>query len=158
MTSYYVISAPTTGTSLAIRAVTYELRIAAINLLATTGGGVVATAIRHESSTLSGGTSITVAPLYQGAPAASATAMVGSSLSFSGTSHTVGTAYIPPATQISSVGLITIQYHTGSTAKVNSPVTLTVAPGSVLQIGATLNGFATWCEVYFEELHLAGSY
>lgn len=159
MTSYYVMSAgtfdsPSVGTSLAIRAVTYELLISKINVLATSGGSTNITATRRESSTLSGGTAVTVAPLHQGAPAASATVRVGSSLAFSGTAKIISTGYIGPASSYS----YPIELHNGATASVSIPVTLTIAPGSVLQVSASLNGYSTWCEVYFEEMRLAGSY
>lgn len=154
MTSYYVNSALATGLQLAIRAVTYELRIIQINVLATSGGGTNIFTYRRDTSTLSGGTAVAVAPLHQGAPAASAIARVGNSLAVSGTAKLISTGYIGPASSYS----YPIELHNGATAAVSIPVTFTIAPGSVLQVNAAWNLTATWCEVYFEEMRLPGSY
>jgi PPE-repeat protein len=158
MTSYFVSSAQTAGFAIAVRAVTYELRIAQIDLVGYTGGGFTVLAFRHENSTLSGGTSIGVAPLHQGAPAASATAMVGSSLAFSGTSKLVGSAYLPPANSSAIDGTSVITTYSGSSAQIVSPLTLTIAPGSVLHVAGAFNVNTGFCDIYFEELRLAGSY
>jgi PPE-repeat protein len=162
MTAYFLTSAmtaaPSGGYNLALRAVTYELRIVKIGLYGWTGGGMPAFAYRHENSTLSGGTAQVLTPLHQGAPAASATAMVGPSLAYTGTSKVVGSTYIPPASSSSIVGTTVIVKYTGSSAEILEPLTLTLAPGSVLEIRSSFNYFATFCEIHFEEMRLAGSY
>lgn len=158
MVAYFATSAQTAGAALAIRAVTYELRIVKIGLYGWTGGSQPAGAYRHEISTVSGGTASPIAALHQGAPAASATAMVGTSMTFTGTSRQVGSTFIPPASTASIVGTTVIVKYTGSSAEIVEPLTLTIAPGSVLEIRSAFNQWSMWCEVHFEELRLAGSY
>lgn len=153
MTSYFALCA---GTDLAIRAVTYEIRITQVNLFAFTGGGEVVQALRHEGSTLSGGTAADLVPLHEGAPAASATAMTGSPLTFSGTSKIVGSAYVPPGATFSIVATTVITSYPGSQAQIVSPLTLTVSPGSVFHVLGPTAG--TVVQVHFEELRLPGSY
>ena len=156
MTAYYVTGDPW---SMAIRAVTYEIRISQILLYSTGSGGTIVRAIRHESSTLTrgaGGGVLDVVPLYQGAPAASTTGMWGA-LNFTGTPKVVGSTYLPPGENSDVVGTTVIHTFPGSTSQIQSPLTLTVAPGSVLEVIGD-NEVAGTCQIYFEELRLAGSY
>jgi hypothetical protein len=152
MTAYHVMVAE----DVAIMAVTYEIRITQVLFFAVAGGGEVVYTVRHEGSTLSGGTTIDIVPLHQGAPAASATAMAGTSLSYSGIAKIVGSTYVPPATTASIVGTTVITNFPGSTAQIQSPLTLTVAPGSVFATTGVTS--STVVQIYFEELRLAGSY
>lgn len=152
MTAYY---AQSVAQAIGVRAVTYEIRITQVSIFCSGAGAYITTAVRHETSSLSGGSTADVVPLHQGAPAASATARAGS-LTFSGTAKVVGSTYVPPGqnTVILAYGTDTI--HQGSTAQITSPLTLTVAPGSVFHV--TPVGAATTVQVYFEELRLPGSY
>jgi hypothetical protein len=154
MTSYYAFS---DGSELAIRAVTYEIRIASVNLMCYAGGIELVTTHRHEVSSLGGGTAADVAPLYQGAPAATATARSGTSaLTFSGTDRIVGSAFVPQGNSTAVIGLYTVVTQHGSNAQIQTPLTLTVAPGSVYHVKGITTG--TVVQVFFEELRLVGSY
>lgn len=164
MTAYYVTSTGSSATDIAIRAVTYEIRITSVLVWNVASTGVGLHLYRHEVSTLSGGTAVDVVPLYQGAPAASATAQVGSppTLSFSGTSRICGSTYMAPGENSSVSGTYVINTFPGSTSQVTPPLTLTVSPGSVFNVGTGSAGFGlssnSICQIWFEELRLAGSY
>lgn len=160
MTAYLVRwnqATAVSGNSIAIRAVTYELRISQVNFWSWGGSGVYQI-FRHETSTLSGGTSTPVVPLRQGAPAATCTASTGV-LTTSGTRRVLGSAYLPPGSQSSPVGASVITTYPGSTAQIQPPLTLTVLPGSVFRVGGPTFAMqpTVGCEIYFEELRLTGS-
>jgi hypothetical protein len=152
MTSYSAVS---DSVDLAIRAVTYEIRITQVNLVCYAGGSEVILLNRHESSTLSGGSVADIVPLYQGAPAASATARSGS-LTFSGTNKIVGSAFVGSGTDVSTIYYTAIINNHGSNAQIAPPLTLTVLPGSVLHVSGVTSG--TIAQVFFEEMRLPGSY
>src|ERR1700743_767949 len=146
MTSYFATS---TSQDLAIKAVAYELRIILVNLYSTGGGNEVIHLFRHSGSTLSGGTATDIVPLHQGAPAASTTGQVGSSLSFSGTSLCVGSAFMPDGQTSTISGSTVITIKNGSAAPVQPPLTMTVSPGSVFHVSGLTSG--TIAQIFFEE-------
>jgi hypothetical protein len=163
VTSYLVRynQANITG-SIAIRAVTYEIKLTQINWWSW-GGSSVFYLYRHENSTMTGGTTINVVPLRQGAPAATATAMQGA-ISFSGTQRVIGNTYLPPGSTSTAVGASVITTYPGSTTQIQPALTTTVLPGSVLHVapGPLPSGWAgisetVGCEISFEELRLSGS-
>lgn len=152
MTSYLAVA---TGVDLAIRAVTYELRITLVNLTCFGGGSNIVKTARHDVSSLSGGSVVDVVPLYEGAPAASATARSGS-LTFSGTQEFMSSCFVPPGTTTSTIGFTNIAIYGGSNAQIQPELTLTVSPGSVFHVSGATAG--TIVQVYFEEIRLVGSY
>jgi hypothetical protein len=151
------------GGSIAIRAVNYEIRLNIVNIWTWTGAGVCKI-YRHENSTITGGTTIPIAALRHGAPAASATAklgVVGSGLTLTGTQRVLGSTYVATGETSSIVGTSVINTYPGQTGQLQSPLTLTITPGSVLRIGPPAGGpiidYANGVEIYFEELRLTGS-
>lgn len=171
MTGYYVCyDQSVNDADIAIRAGTYELRVASIAFWNNGTGGYVFNVNRHEASSLGGGAALDVVPMRQGAPVASCTARVGTTLTFSGTNKVVGSTYVPPG-ETSSVytsGMVVAVLHTypGSSAQAQQPLPLTIAPGSVLHIAGgfsestqfTSLGTTLGCNIYFDELRLPGSY
>ena len=154
MTGYLV----TSGLQhVAVRAVNYELRITQISFWSTSVSASVMSTFRHEGSTLSGGGAVDVAPLYEGAPAASATANAGASLTFSGTNKILGSTIIGRGALTQSIGYVNVVTIQGSSAQIVTPLTLTVAPGSVLHVSGQLST-GIFTKIFFEEIRLPGSY
>jgi hypothetical protein len=152
MTAYYTTSS---GQDLGILAGTYEMRILLVNFCTVSGGDVVVKTFRHTGSTLSGGSAADIVPLHQGAPAASATARAGS-LTFSGTAQCTGSAFIPTAQSSVIYNTTVITTYGGASGQSQSPLTLTVTPGSVFHVSGPVG--ALQAQVWFEELRLPGSY
>lgn len=154
MTSY-LVRFDQSGSFVGATAITvgaYPIRISQVNMWCRAGGGQAYYAHRYEGGTASGGSAVNVVALRQGAPAASATARVGT-VTLTGTARFLGGAYVAPGSITSG----TVTSFPGSTAQITFPLTTIVAPGSVFTVeGGFTNSLG--CEIYFEELRLAGSY
>lgn len=153
MTAYLVSS---TLQTVAIRAVTYELRITQVTASSLLTAASLIITSRHEGSTLSGGSAADIMPLYQGAPAASATANHGTSLTFSGTNRFLASTILSNGANTQVIGYTPVTTAQGANAQIISPLTLTIAPGSVFHVTHQFSGPLT--RIFFEEIRLAGSY
>lgn len=159
MTAYLVRydQSPVGWTDVAFKAGSYECRLVQVNLFGSYSAGTTWSAVRYESGTMSGGTTIPIVALRQGAPACTAAAMFGNALTFTGTARTVGGVYLPPGEVSTSTGTSVINTFPGASAQITFPLTTIVSPGTVFTVhGAANNVFG--CDVYFEELRLSGSY
>jgi hypothetical protein len=168
MTSYLVRYDQTTGiTGIAIKAGLYEMRMAQINFWGYSGAAQIFTAnYLAAGTTISGGSALPVVPLRQSAPAASATAQQGSSLTFSpqqGISpwfygQNIGGTVLPPGLTATASGTSVIVTTTGSTAQMTFPLPTIIAAGAVFLLVNNSLAQNQGAEIYFEELRLAGSY
>jgi hypothetical protein len=106
---------------------------------------------RYDSGSLSGGTSIGITALRDGAPAASATAKTGASVS--GSLQSLWGIFLASGSADS------LGFTSPGTTNQESPLPITIAPGSVFNINVQTNisGLA-FINVFFEELRLQGSY
>lgn len=158
MTSYLVRHDQTGSYSdVAVAVGTYAVRLVAVSFWSYTGGGITFQMFRYDVGTMSGGKAVNVVTLRQGATAASATARIGNLTFTGGPGKQCGATYVGPGAVSTSAGTSTITAYPGATGSLQFPLTTVCAPGSVF----TINGFhntLTGCEVYFEELRLAGSY
>lgn len=168
MTSYLVRYDQTTGiTGIAIKAGLYEMRLAQINFWGYSGAAQVFTANYFSpGTTISGGSAIPVVPLRQNAPAASATAQEGASLTFSPqqglspwfTGTCIGATVLPPGLNATVSGTTVIVTTTGSTAQMSFPLPTIIAPGAVFLLTNNALAQNQGAEIAFEELRLSGSY
>ena len=155
MSTYYTYCG--TGTSLAINVGVYEIRIASIQIYSASSNGTFVGVYRYDAARASSGTSQLVVPLRQGAPAASSTSIFGNSLSISsGNYELLNEVYVPPGAVTPGSATYYTTYP-GSATQIQSPLTYTVGPGGVLYITGLIAGSLA-CNVFFEELRLAGSY
>jgi hypothetical protein len=146
------------GDSLYLQAGIYEVRIAQVTLwCSTVNAAELYTAYRYEGGSASGGTSMPVIALRQGAPAASATAG-GGAVSYTGTQRAINATVLPPGAVSTTIGTTPTQTHPGSTAQMQFPLPTIIAPGSFFSVTGDFSGPGTGLEMYFEELRLKGSY
>lgn len=132
----------------------YELRIMSVEFVSDASAGVWVGYYSNTGGSVSGGTNTTVGKLRSSSPAASATCRNGASVS-GGSAARLGLTYVNPTTSVTYSGGGS---WTGSTAQVQTPLTTTVAPGSILYVTGLSSPGYLWATVYFEELRLAGSY
>lgn len=154
MTTYNVTTIGVTDG--AILAGSYEVRLVAITAYnSSIYNSVYVTVARHEPATISGGTAVPITPLRQGAPAASATAKQGTGLTVSGTSKTLQIFALNAASLV-EIGA-GVQTVTVASANFQPALATTIAPGSALHVSGMVDGYCI-CNIFFEELRLAGSY
>ncbi|HEX4395435.1 MAG TPA: hypothetical protein VH084_28475 [Mycobacterium sp.] len=162
MTAYVVRHDQSASPSISILAVTWPIRLASITFWSyLTTIAELANVFRYDSGVASGGAVAPVIPMRQGAPAATATARIGT-LTLTGTFHYINSTAISPGQteSVITVGTTLINVHTygGSTAQIQFPLTTVISPGSSLVVNCSIFGSRTGCEIYFEELRLQGSY
>jgi len=133
---------------LAIKAVTWELKIVKVDIYNSENYSRWLYLYRHTGSTLSGGTAVGVVPLRGGATPATATSMKGT-MSYSGTAQFITYG------GIAGDGNSTVLAITNST--VQTPLDLTIAPGQVFKVQG-MDGDGMTCTIHFEELRLSWSY
>lgn len=149
MSTYSVYSNSDAG----IKAVAYEVRISQVVVYSDSPFGYFIRICRYDSGTLSG-TSVTPIPLRQGAPAASATAVSG--VTVSGTQRTIQLFFIGPGETLATPSSSAV-YH-GASAQFQPPLAVTISPGSVFVVNGQPSDGTMATTIYFEELRLAGSY
>lgn len=139
------------GSSISIKANTYEIRLTSVTMYSDSSNGSFITFNRYDSGSLSGGTSIGITALRDGAPAASATAKTGASVS--GSLQSLWGIFLASGSADS------LGFTSPGTTNQESPLPITIAPGSVFNINVQTNisGLA-FINVFFEELRLQGSY
>lgn len=149
MTGYSAYATAGGALTLSIAPVTYQVRVAKLEatfVVAASNSGVLMSAYRYSSSSLSGGSVVTPAPFRDGA--AAATAVVKSGATASGTQKT-----------LTSQGSLGSQFGSFQTYSFTFDVIL--SPGGVFQFAAA-NGVSgslssSSLVIHFEELHLARS-
>jgi hypothetical protein len=169
MTAYLVTDLASSGyRSLAINAGLYEVKIERVDFIfslpASASVSILAPMYRSTGH-ITGGTSgaATIVPMRHAGPAASATAISGSSMTIGGTSVFVAyVSFVGTSQTVVSTGGPTYSEPSGGSTSYTSPVDLTIAPGGSFRIddlyGPDSNGFTYTATVYFEELRPPWSY
>jgi len=134
------------GAELAIRAVTYELKIHRVDIFNGENVSRWLYVSRYDASTMSGGTATSITPLRGAGPPATATAMTGAS-SFSGAARLIMKG------GISGDGNSSIFAILNST--VQTPMDIIIPPGSVFRVEGMAGNMT--CTAYFEEIRLPWS-
>jgi len=136
----------TNPTTMALKAGTYSLKIAQVEAAPCTSTLLPFAIYHYTGATLSGGTTITPAPLRDGAPAASASAKINPTIT--------GTSSLLHAEFQNSTALLSYKF----------PFVVIIAPGNAILLSTTqtTTGSGAYnilaANIYFEELRLAWSY
>jgi hypothetical protein len=150
MTQYVVFGED--GTTLAVKAVSYEVKIVKVDMTNFNDTLNVVSFYRHTGSTLSGGNSVGIFTMRGESPAPTALCRTGSP-SFSGTAQHITNVVIPGESFDSTNGNST---GTGA-ATLQTPLDLTIEPGTVFEVSG-LSNTRVIATLYFEELRLSQSY
>lgn len=154
MTQYitYSSSANSAG-SLALRAVTYPIRVARLDLVSGFDQQVTITLDLYPSSSLSGGSALTINPMRGGSPAATATARKGS-ISTSGSFQRLTMISLGAAPSGSLGSAIST-----SIGNYQPALDLILAPGAVFKASGFVSDgsgeIGIGGTLYFEELRLS---
>lgn len=147
MTQYSIFSTET-GNDMGLKAVTYPIKIARIDIYNDIEGEALGVDLElHTGSTLSGGSSLTIIPMRDGSPSATASARVGS-LSYSGVTQTL-TNLVISATSTGQLGFST----SVGQSSIQPVLDLVIEPNTVFSIAGFVNG-QSGATVYFEELRI----
>lgn len=144
MTQYSLLGG--TGTSVALAAVTYTIRIVRIDLANNQATVQTVWFDKYTGGTLSG-TAFPIVAMRAGSPAATASAKSGSSIS--GTRQELTSVDVGGASWDSYTGAHT----SGGSASLQPPLDLTFAPGTAFKVNG-LTDRVTVATIYFEELRL----
>lgn len=152
--STYVVYAGGGFTTAAVKANTYELRIAQVSINSGSQSFGFVLFSRYVGGSISGGPAASCNPIRQGSPAVSATAAVGS-FTPSGTQQYINDIFVAPG---EIYDYVSDASYPGATASFESPLALTISPGSVFCVYGSWFDTSVSASIYFEELRLAGSY
>lgn len=163
MTAYVAVGTGTSGAEVSITPVSNEIRIAQVVFSGIDsldnnpffGGGTVS----WYSSGVSGGTAISIAPMRQGASAATSTAKTGG-ITGSGTQHQVFSQTGSGASTSFSNGTSTF-FNSSFSLTFTPPFDFIISPGAALLAVGNIGSPSTAANevfVFFEELRLSWPY